>query len=103
MEGRVKSFYPHTRYGFIRVKKTEKMPKDLDIFVHGSQILKPNPLHGRKSLRKDEYVEFIMARPEQGTEGNTLQAMNVTGPNGKPVRGLGNTMVRPELRRPGMD
>lgn len=70
LQGTVKWFNAKNGYGFIT-----RSDNGEDVFVHFSGIARKNPRHAMKSLGDGEVVEF------------NIMATNVTGPQGRPVRG----------------
>lgn len=70
MVGTVKWFNAKVGYGFITRNDTNE-----DVFVHFTGITRKNPRHTIKSLGDGETVEF------------NIMATNVSGVDGRPVRG----------------
>ncbi|KAI9323432.1 cold-shock' DNA-binding domain-containing protein [Dichotomocladium elegans] len=77
--GRVKFFNSTKGYGFIIPHDQEGQPNIEEVFVHHTAI---HNAGGFKSLSEGEEVEYDLV---QGPKG--MQAANVTGPGGAPVRG----------------
>ncbi|KAJ3330205.1 hypothetical protein HDU76_006222 [Blyttiomyces sp. JEL0837] len=73
--GLVKFFNAQKGYGFIIDEKGGP-----EVFVHHTSILSPDG--GFRSLAEGETVEYVL---EDGPKG--LHAVNVSGPNGAPVKG----------------
>ena len=65
-------------YGFIYCDN-----KDSYVFVHHTEITKNNPNKFLRSLAQGEAVQFDVIMSER----NLPQAVNVTGPKNKPVKG----------------
>ncbi|KAI8338205.1 cold-shock' DNA-binding domain-containing protein [Chlamydoabsidia padenii] len=76
--GRVKFFNSAKGYGFI-LPDTPSDQSDVEVFVHHTAIHNDG---GFKSLGEDEEVEYDLV---QGNKG--MQAANVTGIGGGPVKG----------------
>eukprot|EP00250_Pteridium_aquilinum_P004581 c14789_g1_i2 orf=519-1157(-) len=74
--GKVKWFNTQRGFGFIAPDEGGE-----DLFVHQTSIIS----EGFRSLADGEDVEFVV---EDGTEGRS-KALEVTGPNGAPVKGSG--------------
>eukprot|EP00932_Pfiesteria_piscicida_P009419 SRR837773.20146.p2 GENE.SRR837773.20146~~SRR837773.20146.p2 ORF type:complete len:128 (-),score=38.77 SRR837773.20146:73-423(-) len=72
-KGTVKFFNAERGFGFIQ-------SEEQDIFVHYSGIQSQG---GFRSLAEGEEVEFDVETDQNGK----LRALNVTGPNGAPVKG----------------
>lgn len=72
----VKWFNVTNRNGFINWNDTRE-----DIFAHQTAITLNIPLKIKRSVAKDETVEFDVVAGEKERE-----AADVTGPDGKPVR-----------------
>ncbi|KAL1931310.1 hypothetical protein VTP01DRAFT_10447 [Rhizomucor pusillus] len=77
--GRVKFFNSTKGYGFIIPDDPSGQGKTEDVFVHHTAIYNNG---GFKSLGEGEEVEYDLV---QGPKG--MQAANVSGPGGAPVRG----------------
>ena len=75
---RVVWYNVHKDYGFIH-----RDDKDSDIFVHHTNITKNNPNKLLRSLSQGKVVQFDVVMSIK----NLPQAVNVTGPNNKPVKG----------------
>ncbi|TPX64006.1 hypothetical protein SpCBS45565_g06215 [Spizellomyces sp. 'palustris'] len=82
--GKVKFFNSQKGYGFI-------IPDagDVEVFVHHTAILNNG---GFRSLAEGETVEYDVVKGPKG-----WQASNVSGPNGRPVRG-DHRVLRPSFR-----
>ncbi|XWS40173.1 hypothetical protein CRYUN_Cryun18bG0117700 [Craigia yunnanensis] len=74
MTGKVKWFSDQKGFGFITPDEDGE-----DLFVHQSSIRS----EGFRSLAEGEEVEFVI----ESSEGGRTKAVDVTGPNGNPVRG----------------
>ncbi|ORZ00463.1 cold-shock' DNA-binding domain-domain-containing protein [Syncephalastrum racemosum] len=77
--GRVKFFNSTKGYGFIIPDDQAGQPNIEEVFVHHTAIYNSG---GFKSLSEGEEVEYDLV---QGPKG--MQAANVSGPGGVPVRG----------------
>uniref|UniRef100_A0A0N5B1V5 CSD domain-containing protein n=1 Tax=Strongyloides papillosus TaxID=174720 RepID=A0A0N5B1V5_STREA len=75
--GTVKWYNVKLGYGFIRRNDTNDC-----VFVYHQSIAKKNPNKRLRSLATDEEVVFDVIEGKKG-----LEAGNVTGPNGEPVKG----------------
>ncbi|XP_021286445.1 glycine-rich protein 2 isoform X1 [Herrania umbratica] len=74
MTGKVKWFSDQKGFGFITPDEGGE-----DLFVHQSSIRS----EGFRSLADGEEVEFVI----ESSDGGRTKAVDVTGPNGNPVRG----------------
>lgn len=75
--GTVKWYSVKQGYGFLTLNYMKN-----DIFIHYTSISRNNPKKVMRSVGDGESVEFEVILGRKG-----LHARNVTGPNGKPVRG----------------
>ena len=76
--GRVVWFNIRKGYGFIH-----RDDQDTDIFVHQTAITRNNPNKFLRSVAQGEVVQFDVIMGNK----NMPEARNVSGPNGKPVKG----------------
>lgn len=75
--GKVKWFNSRLGYGFIT-----RDDNKTDLFIHITEIVNPSHKKFNKGLVKGESVQFDIV---QGRKG--MEAVNLTGPNGEPVKG----------------
>ena len=86
-KGTVKWFDSKKGYGFLTITTTsdddeKNGDEEEDIFVHQTAI----KADGFRALQNGQEVEFQIIKGDDGRGGQRPTAMNVTGPNGEPIK-----------------